>query len=467
MKTNRIMARSLLTTMTLLAAAATACADTIIAGGNVSGTWTAANSPYIVRSNITVVFGTQLTIEPGVVVRFQAGRNLAAYGNLTAVGEPANKIIFTSDQPSPAPGGWDGISCLAIDGSPSWTLRHCVIEYGRNGINAGAYANQSFTSATFLIEDTIARSCSESGIRFSGKGSTSWTSTDAQLTATMSRCQVFSNLLSGVLCGAINGAANSEGKVVGAIKNNAIYRNGANGITVQSSTNNSTPNIVNNTIFGNTAAGLNVDAVRMSYQNNIIVSNALGMTAARVESSPVATFNDVWGNGTNWAGAAAQFKSAAGNIAVNPFFAAPDAGDFHLRSQAGRYDPATATWIQDAVTSPCIDAGDPASAWGNEPQPNGGRINLGADGNTPFASKSLPTLTGTLHDVTKDFVLSWGCAPDETYTVLYSTSPAGPWLDDLPGGQLTAGHSQTVLTYTNINGATQPNRFYRVRWNTP
>ena len=45
-------------------------------------------------------------------------------------------------------------------------------------------------------------------------------------------------------------------------------------------------------------------------------------------------------------------------------------------------------WVTDDVTSPCIDAGDPASDYANEPAPNGGRINLGCYGNTAEASKS-------------------------------------------------------------------------------
>ena len=32
-------------------------------------------------------------------------------------------------------------------------------------------------------------------------------------------------------------------------------------------------------------------------------------------------------------------------------------GDYHLRSQTGRWDPTTQEWVQDDVTSPCIDAG--------------------------------------------------------------------------------------------------------------
>jgi len=64
------------------------------------------------------------------------------------------------------------------------------------------------------------------------------------------------------------------------------------------------------------------------------------------------------------------------------------AGDYHLKSQAGRWDPVSESWVQDDVTSPCIDAGDPNSPVGYEPFPNGGCINMGAYGGTAEASKS-------------------------------------------------------------------------------
>ena len=63
-------------------------------------------------------------------------------------------------------------------------------------------------------------------------------------------------------------------------------------------------------------------------------------------------------------------------------------GDYHLKSQAGRFDPNMQSWVQDEVTSPCIDAGDPNSPVGYEPFPNGGYVNMGAYGGTSEASKS-------------------------------------------------------------------------------
>jgi len=63
-------------------------------------------------------------------------------------------------------------------------------------------------------------------------------------------------------------------------------------------------------------------------------------------------------------------------------------GDYHLKSQAGRWDREIRDWVKDDVTSPCIDAGDPSAPIGDEPFPNGGIVNIGAYGGTTEASKS-------------------------------------------------------------------------------
>jgi len=82
------------------------------------------------------------------------------------------------------------------------------------------------------------------------------------------------------------------------------------------------------------------------------------------------------------------FVWGPGNIDADPMFADPNRGDYHLKSQAGRWDPVNSSWVVDHVTSPCIDAGDPGGAIGYEPFPNGGRINIGVYGGTAEASKS-------------------------------------------------------------------------------
>jgi hypothetical protein len=78
--------------------------------------------------------------------------------------------------------------------------------------------------------------------------------------------------------------------------------------------------------------------------------------------------------------------SGTGNIATDPVFVNAAGHDYHLKSQYGRWNDSG--WVYDTITSPCIDAGDPSSAYSNEPHPNGNRINMGVHGNTNQASKS-------------------------------------------------------------------------------
>ena len=72
----------------------------------------------------------------------------------------------------------------------------------------------------------------------------------------------------------------------------------------------------------------------------------------------------------------------------DPLFANPGAGDYHLRSERGRYWPEHDIWVLDDATSPCIDGGDPAADPSGEPMPNGGVINMGAYGGTAQAGMS-------------------------------------------------------------------------------
>jgi len=90
----------------------------------------------------------------------------------------------------------------------------------------------------------------------------------------------------------------------------------------------------------------------------------------------------------NYSDVCNEVWAGAGNINADPIFADPNNGDYHLKSQAGRWDANEGRWTKDDVTSPCIDAGDPASPIGLEPFPNGGIINMGAYGGTEQASKS-------------------------------------------------------------------------------
>lgn len=81
-------------------------AQTTIPGGVVSGTWTKANSPYLVQAAIMVADGTTLTIEPGVKIEFQGSFKLLVLGNVIAGGAVNDTITFTAADTSK---GWLGV----------------------------------------------------------------------------------------------------------------------------------------------------------------------------------------------------------------------------------------------------------------------------------------------------------------------------------------------------------------------
>lgn len=91
-------------------------------------------------------------------------------------------------------------------------------------------------------------------------------------------------------------------------------------------------------------------------------------------------------------------------------FADPAGGDFHLRSETGRYEPQSGQWVFDEVTSPCIDAGDPTMDPSEEKMPNGGQINAGAYGGTPYASISQYKYYISTNGNDSNDGLSWGQA---------------------------------------------------------
>jgi hypothetical protein len=78
-----------------------------------------------------------------------------------------------------------------------------------------------------------------------------------------------------------------------------------------------------------------------------------------------------------------------GNMTVDPLFV--DTTYYHLPSRAGYYAGgyfSGGTWNESLTNSPLIDAGDLNSDHSLEMQPNGNRVNMGYDGNTPVASLS-------------------------------------------------------------------------------
>ncbi|MCP4262560.1 MAG: serine hydrolase [Planctomycetes bacterium] len=165
------------------------------------------------------------------------------------------------------------------------------------------------------------------------------------------------------------------------INNCLVANNSGAGIAMPSKTEgrkllHSSPNVLNCTIVENgQEAILNGHPI---IANSILYNNVTSLDMAQISSDLASvTYSDVQGG---WPG--------EGNIVTDPLFVDLENGDYHLKSQAGRWDLTSQSWIVDDVTSPCIDAGDPSTPVDSEPLNNGGVINMGAYGGTSEASKS-------------------------------------------------------------------------------
>jgi hypothetical protein len=357
---------------------------TAVPGGSVSGTWKRAMSPYTVTGDISIPKNKTLTIEPGVVVKF-AGHFSFTVGyraTLKAVGTAADPILFTALDPDE---GWFGLRFInsALDDQ----LRFCTFEYASKPYSGGGSFVNLYGGAILCCG--------------------SWDDEPGQpliTSPTIDSCRIANNhamVGGGIMCyyGAsptitnnviVDNTADMYGAGITmyyadcAISNNVIARNDASvGGGIMSWM--SVPSIRNNTIAGNKPSAMYLEATApegwvfeaASIVNNIIWQNEIDMSTEVADDEYDIRYNDIQGG---WTG--------TGNIAVDPLFADAENGDYHLKSQAGRWNPATAGWVVDSVTSPCLDAGDPSTAFSNEPTPNGLRVNLGAYGGTSQASKS-------------------------------------------------------------------------------
>jgi len=118
--------------------------------GNQSGTWSLAQSPYLVTGNVTVPAGQTLTIEAGVEVNFQGHYQLIVHGNLQAVGTESSMITFTTDSPTT---GWGGVR---VDSSDTIRLVYCRLEHG---LSTGDYPDIHGGALALLTADATVEHC--------------------------------------------------------------------------------------------------------------------------------------------------------------------------------------------------------------------------------------------------------------------------------------------------------------------
>jgi len=281
----------------------------------------------------------------------------------------------------------------------------------------------------------------------------------------MSNC-IFRENTSGIIAGGmyINGGSPILTNCA-LIKNSALSSGG--GVMVNSNT---SLTLTNCTFSGNSAMS---GSVMENFNSTITLTNCilwdnLPPQIGNYNSTSVVTYSDIQGG---WLG--------LGNIDADPCFVDPNNGDYHLKSQAGRWDSNSQSWVMDYVSSPCIDAGNPGCTEANEPTPNGNRINMGAYGGTAEASKS-PAYWRSIADMTNDWIVDsndlkvfadyWlnagECLPgdfDRSLFVDFNDFAilGGQWRQEGPGPGITydIGGCIPVDFTSSVSGDSEPTRF--------
>lgn len=252
---------------------------------NVSGmissntNWNLLGSPYIVTGNLMLDSGYVLTIDAGVIIRFNSQKSIQIDGVLRAMGTQSNPVVFTSNQTSPEPGDWNYI--LFTDKSQDYdyvmhtgsVMEYCVVEYAGNPdfcCNNGAIR---ITSSYPLINNCTVRFNNYTGITYFDPSSPSATGL-----LTISNCEIHDNCANTGFYKGAGGISINMNMDNARIINNRIHDNiaGADGGGISCNVANGTSTeIMGNIIFDNFSEfnGGGIIASPVSVVNNIIYNN--------------------------------------------------------------------------------------------------------------------------------------------------------------------------------------------------
>ncbi|MCD4817703.1 MAG: right-handed parallel beta-helix repeat-containing protein [Candidatus Cloacimonetes bacterium] len=304
--------------------------------GSVGGEeWEADGNPYIIEGDIFVNLGEDLTIEEGVIILFEENYRFDVHGNLNAIGSvgSGNSILFSVTDPSGysqgTHTGWNGLRFYDQPYSGVYVsfLDYCIFEYGKsfgggNGNLGGAIYLEN-SSGVSIKHTSISKCMAEFG---------------GAIYATANSNFLLQNSL------LVENNAGIQGSVIYCEQSSPTFLN----LTVANNNQNSLSTVLPIFLLDSNPSVKN--SIIWNVNSDFELSQA-GSSNAIVSYTSIQ--DDIQGEGV--INIAPTFKTSSYKLAV--------------------VDP-------NNQSNQLVDAGDPADDIGQEPNPHGGRINMGAYGGT-------------------------------------------------------------------------------------
>jgi parallel beta-helix repeat protein len=257
-------------------------AATNVPGGNISGHWTLAGSPYNINGSVIIPNDSTLLIDPGVSVVFQTANKLKMLvnGRILAIGTVTDSIFFTAADITNGYGGIRFISPNASNDSSKFV--YCSFTQGKAGVSpyqhGGALYFENWSKT--IIDHCSIKNCNAT----SGYGGAIY-ATGSPLT--LDNCNISNNASYAILAshGLFINNSNISNNIGTAIANNpggtgtgedghisncTINNNSGDGIYFNTS--NSYLTVSGCTISGNSSRGI-LTGQFSSISNNTITNN--------------------------------------------------------------------------------------------------------------------------------------------------------------------------------------------------
>ncbi|MDP8205504.1 MAG: hypothetical protein P9L92_02485 [Candidatus Electryonea clarkiae] len=345
---SKSICKTLTASAMLLFVISTLNAETIIEGGNVTGTWTVEGDPYTVQGDILVQSGESLSIEAGVTVRFDGPYSLTVNGILLVAGEVNTEensvvdiddvdwVVFTQHQLENVTDDdrWGGIRFDQSD--PGSVIQYAIIE---ESFAQGSWPETNggglyISGSSPRVENSIIRNCHAAQF---GGGVFIWSSST-----------IFQNNL------IFNNIADISG--------GGMHIDGSN------------LELRNLTVVGNQAAGFGNGAFFGSSAEPYIRSSIFWQNIGDSDNS--------------------YYNAGVQTPDVKYCIFSDGAADVENFIWPNGFFPADTVFYPLSDSSRGIDNGDVFDlSTENEPVPNGGRVNMGAYGGTALSTMSQAVIS--------------------------------------------------------------------------